>query len=161
MPDWITHIAVAYSLALIVKVKKRELVVLGALLPDIFKAFLPLGAIIGYGDTFFLGNYFAPFHTLIGVILTSALLSTFFDAPRKILPLFLFGAFSHLAIDSLLYPFGYENWFFWPLFKFDAMGFIWPDSLLTPVVASSVCLILIYLRGGFEDLQIYIKRTFL
>lgn len=99
MPDWITHIAVAYSLAVIVNANRRELVVLGALLPDLFKLFLPLGVIIGFGDNFFLGNYFAPVHTFLGAV-------------------------SHLTMDSLLYPFGYKNWVFWPLLKFDAMGFI-------------------------------------
>lgn len=146
MPDWITHIAVAYSLAIIVKAEKRELVVLGALLPDLFKLFLPLGVIIGFGDIFFLGNYFAPFHTLLGVVLTSALLSTFFDAPRRVLSLFLLGAFSHITMDSLLYPFGYENWGFWPLFKFDAKGVIWSDSLLVPLTAVSVTLLLLFCR---------------
>ncbi len=157
VPDWITHIAVAYSLAIIVKAEKRELVVFGALLPDIFKAFLPLGVIIGFGDNFFLGNYFAPFHTVLGVVLTSALLSTFFGTSRRVLPLILLGALSHLAIDSLLYPFGYTNWIFWPFFTFDVRGIMWPDSLLTPVVASSVCLLLVYFRGGFKDLRISIR----
>lgn len=146
VPDWITHVAVAYSLALLVNIKRRELVVLGALLPDIFKVFLPLGVIIGFGDDFFLGNYFAPFHTLLGVSLTSALLSTFFNAPKKVVPLFLLGAFSHLIMDSLLYPFGYENWVLWPFFTFAAKGIIWPDSLIAPILAVTSSIILIYIK---------------
>lgn len=144
MPDWITHIAVAYSLAVLLKVNQRELVVLGALLPDIFKIFLPLGIVIGFGEDFFLGNYFAPFHTFLGVVLTTGLLSTFFNTPRMIMPLFLLGAFSHLAMDSLLYPYGYENWTFWPFFTFEAKGVLWPDSLLVPLTAVAVALSLFY-----------------
>jgi hypothetical protein len=140
VPDWITHIAVAYSLALLVNIKRRELVVLGALLPDLFKIFLPLGTIFGFGNDNFLGNYFAPFHTVLGVTLTASLLSTFFKDSLRILPLFVLGAASHLFLDSLLYPFGKTIWFFWPFFTFDAGGFLWPDSLFTPLIAISVCL---------------------
>ena len=135
MPDWITHIAVAYSVAVLARIKKRELVVLGTLLPDIFKIFIPVGAFLGYGQAFFMGNYFAPFHTVLGVILSSTLVSTFFSDHRRVLTLLLLGAVTHLVMDSLLYPFGYENWFFWPFLTFEAKGVIWPDSFLTPLAA--------------------------
>ena len=146
MPDWITHIAVAYSVAVLAGVKKRELVVLGALLPDIFKVFIPVGAFLGYGQAFFMGNYFAPFHTALGVILSSTLVSTFFSDHRKVLTLLLIGATTHLIMDSLLYPFGYENWFFWPLFSFKTNGIIWPDSFKVTLAAISTALTLTILK---------------
>jgi hypothetical protein len=157
MPDWITHIAVAYSLALLAGVRRYELVILGALLPDLFKLFLPLGAVIGYGESFFLGNYFAPFHTFFGVLLTSALLSTFFAKAGKVFPLFLLGAFSHLAMDSLLYPYGYDNWVFWPLLRFGARGVAWPDNLLLPLAAVSIALLLSFYRGQLFS-KLFIHR---
>lgn len=144
MPDWITHIAVAYSVAVLAGVRNRELVVLGALLPDVFKAFIPIGAYVGYGQVFFMGNYFAPFHTVLGITLSSALVSTFFPDPRKVLPLFLLGAGTHLIMDSLLYPFGYENWFLWPFLTFDARGFVWPDNIFNPLAALSILMLILW-----------------
>jgi len=142
LPDWISHIAIAYSLAVLLKIKRRELVVAGALLPDVFKAFIPLGALIGYGQTFFIGNYLAPLHTLLGVTLSALLVATFFQDMKKVLPLLLLGAYTHLSLDSLLYPFGYENWFLWPFFTFKSRGILWPDSLFTPLAASSIAITL-------------------
>ena len=146
MPDWVTHIAVAYSIAVLAGVKNRELAVLGALLPDTFKAFIPLGAYLGYGQLFFMGNYFAPFHTVLGITLSSALVSTFFPGSRKVLPLFLLGAATHLVMDGLLHPFGYENWFLWPFLTFEAEGIIWPDSLYNPVAALSILTLILWRR---------------
>ena len=144
MPDWIAHIAIGYLLALICN-KEKELVVLGALLPDIFKIFIPFAFLFGFGSESII-NFFAPFHTVVGVLITAVLISTFFSSGLKVLPLLLLGATSHLLLDSLQYPFGYENWFLWPLY-IGVKGFIWPDSMLPALISSSFCLLIALLKG--------------
>lgn len=144
MPDWITHIAVAYLITLLFGIRRyRSLVLFGALIPDISKSFIPF-LILGFDDGN-LNNFFAPFHTVFGVLLTSALTSTFFKLQwRRACFLILIGAGSHLLLDILVWPYGSKIWSFWPLLTIQGeVGFIWPDSILPAVISSLICVIVL------------------
>lgn len=149
MPEWTTHVCAAYLIARALKINKHStLVLLGAILPDAFKFFIPLGMLIGFGaHGNFISNFFAPLHTIFGVLLTGALASSFFNLEwRHAYSLVLLGISSHLALDLLIWPYGTKIWTLWPLVTWQSnLGFIWPDSVL-PAAVSLLAFIIVY-RG--------------
>lgn len=138
MPDWTSHLLIAYIAINLLGIKKRKVVYIGVLMPDIFKVYIPLSAILGITDEVRL-NLFAPFHTVFGVLLTGLFISTFFVDWRKSYRLILLGALLHFSADLLLYPWGIEAWIFYPLWTGDlGTGFLWPDSLLIPIALLAI-----------------------
>lgn len=138
MPDWTSHLLIAYIAINTLGTKKGKPVYIGALLPDIFKAYIPISEILGITDNFYL-NLFAPSHTVFGVIFSGLFISTFFADWRGSYKLILLGALLHFTVDLLLYPWGIETWIFYPLWRGDmGTGFLWSDSLLIPVVLLAI-----------------------
>ncbi len=142
MPDWIAHIAFAFIISVILGFKEnRSLMSLGAVLPDAFRLFIPFQPLAGFYGAI---NFFSPLHTLSGILLSSALVSSFFKPVpwRHAFALILLGATSHLFLDSLLFPYGKFYWFLWPLWTgFVGYGLIWPDSYLPTIILGSMGLI--------------------
>ncbi len=154
MPDWITHLGIAYLLARGLGIREnRGLVYIGALLPDLFKLFLPLGMLVGFAsDGFFIGNYFAPFHTVFGVLLSGLFVSSFFEEWRGSYRLIMLGAFSHLLADALLYPWGSSMWGLWPLWRGDlGIGIFWSDSVIPLAIVASLCVLVLAIRPERPD----------
>lgn len=122
---------------------------LGALLPDLFKLFIPIVMFFGIAkDTLSVMNLFAPFHTLIGVILSSAFVLTFFEdiVWKDGYYLLLLGGVLHLMADLLIYPWGAGVWILWPFVVFErSKGVFWNDSLLPLAVFGFLSLIVIIL----------------
>lgn len=141
MPDWITHISVAFLITLGIK-ENRSLVILGSVLPDAVKFSFFLSFLSSF-------NPFVVFHTALGTLLFAALLSTFFDtAWKRGFSLILLGSASHLLLDSLHGPYGDYYWFLWPIWTgYTNFGFIWHDSYLPALFSSSAALAaLVYKR---------------
>lgn len=141
MPDWIAHLCVAYLLILLLGIKKyRSLVFVGAVLPDLMKVHLLFRSSAGYYPA---ANFFAPFHTAAGVLLTGALIASFLEGIewKKGYALILLGAASHLVLDSLLYPYGRDMWYTWPLWLgCTNWGFIWSDSFYPAIIGLAVAI---------------------
>ncbi|MEE8167799.1 MAG: zinc dependent phospholipase C family protein [Candidatus Hydrothermarchaeales archaeon] len=145
----LTHLCVAYLLARGLGIREnRSLVYLGALLPDLFKLFLPLGMLVGFvSDGFFIGNYFAPFHTVFGVLLSGLFVSSFFEEWRDTYLLILLGAFSHILADIFLWPWSAIMWNMWPVWSGDlGTGIFWPDSVIPLAIAASLCALVLVTR---------------
>ena len=120
MPDWITHILFPWTICTILGFKFKQfsqqniaVVIMGALIPDIFKIYLVLRLIGIQGQSFL-----TPIHLPLGSILIAGIISLFF-AERKLIFFFLtLGVFTHYALDllmldggmSLLYPFTPLKW---------------------------------------------------
>lgn len=128
MPDWISHILFAIILIEIFSIKRKSLVILGALLPDMIIKFELLSLILPI-DKYFINSFLLPFHTPIGMFLFTILLVPFFnfDHYKTYLSLFI-GWSSHLMLDTtnkhmiigenqLFFPFSWKNFefsLFWP-----------------------------------------------
>lgn len=140
MPDLLSHICFAYILVTIFKIKENRVIVyVGAVLPDLFKLFILFVPFMGELKAI---NFFFPLHTTLGVLLTGAFVSGFFDIEwKRAYKLILLGAFSHLFLDSLMWPFGVNLWFFYPFFIFHMNGIIWPDSVIPVIILVSVSII--------------------
>lgn len=134
-PDWVSHLLIAYFVASLFQIRDKRPVFVGALLPDIFKTFIPIMLLLHIEDVD-ITNFFAPYHTFYGVLLTGLFAATFFKDIRRAYPQILLGSFSHLTADVFLYPWGNNIWFFWPLWRGDlGTGTLWPDSLAPLAIA--------------------------
>ncbi|MEN4017752.1 MAG: metal-dependent hydrolase [Methanobacterium sp.] len=110
MPDWITHVLVAWSLGTILGFKFKQfnqsntaIVMLGALIPDIYKITLLLQQFGIYMESFL-----SPVHLPAGSILIAVILSLFFDKSRSIFLFLIFGIITHYALDILIFSGGME-----------------------------------------------------
>ena len=126
MPDWMSHILVGLIIAEAFNIRKKSLVLLGALLPDVLsKLFL----LFFYFD-FFNNLSVRSFHSPIMVFLLAILLAPIFKYNRlKTVILVSVGALSHFLADltmrhfnsgiRLLFPFSMETY---------SLGLLWPDE---------------------------------
>lgn len=122
MPDWITHIVVAWISCTILGFKFRSfdtentvLAMVGALIPDIFKIYIPLDFMGIYVE-----NFIFPIHLPAGSLILALIFSLFFKDKKMALLFFSYGIFSHYALDSLLtyvsggmallFPFSWMEW---------------------------------------------------
>lgn len=115
MPDWIAHVLVAWSLCTILGFKFKQfdqynsaIVVLGALIPDLYKIYILMG-IIGIEIL----NFVTPLHVILGSLLVAGIISLFFTKIKKTFLFLALGISTHYMLDlllisggiALLYPF--------------------------------------------------------
>jgi len=122
--DWMAHIAFAFILCALLALKwpvfggrNTVLVMIGALLPDIFKLYLPLQLIGVYAQ-----DSLALFHIPAGTVIVCGLCALLFEGGTRVrvFLLFAFGMGTHYALDVLLmhvtggivflYPLSWETW---------------------------------------------------
>ena len=115
MPDWITHILVAWTLTTILGFRFKQfnqsnaaIVMLGALIPDIYKITLLLNS---FGINLY--NFLTPIHLPIGSMFIAALFSLFFINRKSIFLFLIMGIATHYALDLLLFGGGMA--IFYPL----------------------------------------------
>jgi len=120
-PDWLTHVLVAWTLSRLLQIRFKQfddkstaIVMVGALVPDIVK-------IATLFDFFRINacNFLAPFHTPVGALLSSALISLLFQESSLAFGMLVLGASTHFALDfclkhvaggmPLLFPFSYDS----------------------------------------------------
>lgn len=153
MPDWITHILVAWTLCTILGFKYKQfnpantaLCMVGALIPDTFKIVIPLGVMGIHAE-----NFIMPFHLPVGSLIIASIFSLFFKERKVALSFLVLGFLTHYALDLLLtnlnggmymlFPF---SWAYW---QFDII----PNddiriSALSIVLAVSVYLVSFWLK---------------
>jgi hypothetical protein len=122
MPDWITHIAVAWTICRILRFKFDEfnsantmLVITGALIPDIVKVVLGL-KLIGV-DAY---DYLAAVHLPSGSIILAGIISLLFPEKKKTFLFLGLGVLTHYSLDLILehvsggiyhlFPFSWWQW---------------------------------------------------
>lgn len=122
MPDWITHIVVAWTLCMILEFKFKQfttentvIVMIGALIPDIFKIYILLELIRIYK-----ADFIAPIHMPVGSLIMVSIISLFFKEKKMVFMLLILGVTTHYALDSLLtyisggmmllFPFSWATW---------------------------------------------------
>ena len=104
MPDWVTHIAVAWTLCRILSFRYREfnttntmIVIAGALIPDISKIALGLSW-IGIDVT----DYLAILHIPSGSIIVAGMISLLFPEKKKAFLFLGLGVLTHYCLDLIL-----------------------------------------------------------
>ncbi|MEK6940719.1 MAG: metal-dependent hydrolase [Nanoarchaeota archaeon] len=117
MPDWISHILFGLILAELLSVKKKSLIVLGAVLPDIFSKITHLQTFFPNLSSDIIYRLVFPFHTVIGGILLAIVITPLFRYPwKKTAFLISLGVLTHLLADSTVKVFtsNYQGSFLFP-----------------------------------------------
>jgi hypothetical protein len=121
MPDWVTHIAVAWTLCRVLSFKFKEfnsantlIVITGALIPDISKVALGL-RLFGIDS-----DYFATIHVPAGSFIVAGIFSLLFPEKKKAFLFLGLGILTHYILDGLLehvsggmillFPFSWWSW---------------------------------------------------
>ncbi len=124
MPDWVAHIAVAWTLCRILSFKYKEfdaantmLVITGALIPDFSKLILVF-KVFGMD----LSEYLSVIHIPTGSVVVAGMLSLLFHDKKKTFMFLGLGIVTHYALDMilehvsggiyLLFPFSWWQWQF-------------------------------------------------
>ena len=122
MPDWVTHIVVAWTLCRILSFKFKEfnsantlIVITGALIPDISKVVLGL-RLFGFDAS----DYFATIHLPTGSFIVAGIVSLLFPEKKKAFLFLGLGILTHYILDIilehvsggiyLLFPFSWWQW---------------------------------------------------
>lgn len=144
--DWMAHVAFVFILCALLALKwpvfggrNTVLVMIGALLPDLFKLSLPLRLIwVNAGDALML------FHIPIGTLLVCGLCALLFEVGtrERVFLLFAFGMVTHYALDALLisvtgglvllYPLSWETW---------QLDLVRPDNWLGTTILVTVAIV--------------------
>ena len=146
MPDWTTHLLVAWSLATILGFRFKQfsqnnvaIVMLGALIPDIYKVTLVLES---FGIN--VQGLLSPIHLPVGSLLIAVIISLFFIEKRLIFLFLAIGIGTHYALDLLLFSGGMEIFYPFSTLKFQ-IGIISVTDLhitiLSIILASIVFLV--------------------
>jgi hypothetical protein len=146
MPDWTAHVLVAWSLATILGFRFKQfsqnnvaIVMLGALIPDIYKITLVL-------DSFGINvqGFLSPIHLPVGSLLIAVIISLFFIEKRLIFLFLAMGITTHYVLDLLLFSGGMEIFYPFSTLKFQ-IGIISVTDLhitiLSIILASIVFLV--------------------
>ncbi|MCK5282770.1 MAG: hypothetical protein KAK00_05155 [Nanoarchaeota archaeon] len=152
MPDLITHIIVGLILAKLLRVKKKSLVLLGAILPDMIYKLSLLGLFFDIPENVFIFGLL-PLHSPIGLIITTILISFIFKYPKhKTISSISLGWISHLLLDlTNKHYLIKQTYMFMPLsYKALELGWFWQDQYYFMLLASLAILIIIYI---FENIR--------
>lgn len=142
MPDLMSHLIIALILSEIFNIKKKSIVALGALLPDVLSkghlAYLHLNIAPAFS--------FMPFHTPAILFLLSIIICSFFRYGKlKIILWTNLGSISHFLSDltmkhftivgtRLFFPFSMSNY---------TLNLIWPEKSIYVLLFLSVAYVLI------------------
>ena len=146
MPDLLSHLIIALILAELFNIKKKSLVVMGALATDVLSKFFLIYVYFNLPTII----SFVPFHTPFVMLLLSILIAPLFKYNKiKTVLLFNLGSMSEFLSDltmkhfgvlgtRLLYPFSTENY---------TLNLIWPnDSFYILIGTAFVYLAIIFLK---------------
>ena len=144
MPDWIAHIAVAWTLCTVLGFKYKQfnqgnaaIAMLGSVVPDFIKISI-ITEYLGVATW----DFITPIHLPLGSVIIAAMMSLFFKE-RKVVFLFLtLGIITHYALDLLetdlsggmylLYPLTWNQW---------QLGLISTDNYQVTIISVIVALV--------------------
>lgn len=105
MPDWIPHILIPWTLCTVLGFKFKQfsqeniaVVLMGALIPDIFKIYLLFNL-----NGIYLENFLTPIHLPVGSIIIAGLISLLFTNRKSIFFFLILGVSTHFLLDLLLF----------------------------------------------------------
>jgi hypothetical protein len=146
-------VIVGLILAKIFRIKKVSLVLLGTILPDIVYKLKLMGAFFYIPENAFQFGLL-PFHSPIGLIILTLLLSYFFRYPRvKLILVISLGWISHILLDLTNKHFLIkQTYLFLPIsYKAVEFGWFWQDQYHYMLIPSLMLLFLLYAIDYFGN----------
>ena len=157
MPDWLTHIVIGLILIEIFNVRKKSLVLIGTILPDILPKIILLGLFFALPD--FNYEIFNAFHIPFVLFLVTLLIAPLFRYDYwKVVLLINIGVISHFLADALLRHFSTAGVRLLYPFKFKAYSanLVWPDQsyfILIPAIIVYIAIILLKKKYSAKDIK--------
>ena len=157
MPDWLTHVVIGLILIEIFNVRKKSLVLIGTLLPDILPKIVLLGLLFKLPN--FNYELFNAFHIPFILFLVTLLIAPLFRYDYwKVVLLMNLGTISHFLADALLKHFSTAGVRLLYPFKFQpySANLVWPDQsyfILIPAVIVYVVIILLKKKYSAKDIK--------
>jgi len=147
VPDWLTHIVIALVFAELLDVKKKSVVLVGALLPDLLPklTLLELFIPIPNWNYQFLDAFHVPFVLVLVILLIAPLFRYKYS---RIVAWLSLGTLTHLLSDTLLRHFlGGISWLYPFTTDKHTLNWIWPDqSYVVLIPALLVYFIIILMK---------------
>lgn len=142
MPDWMSHLIIGLILAEVFNIRKKSLVVLGTLAPDILSKIQLIYFYFGISPPI----SFISFHTPLMWFLLSILIAPLFKYDRlKTILLINIGALSHFLSDLTIKHFGGSGTrLFFPFSNSNyTLNLIWPEQSVYILIASLVIYLIV------------------
>ena len=158
MPDWLIHLGIGFIVASLLRTRRKNLFLLGSILPDISRINFLTSDFIGMSAPAIF-TFTEPFHTPFMMLLVALLISQFFGDWKKAFPVVFGATLLHLSLDTLinakvadgvmlLYPFSMWN---------PVTSFLWMENPLAHAIRaiSAVALLYALYRGtGWEKIRL-------
>jgi len=163
MPGWLIHLAFAYLVSKLLKIRDISLVLIGAILPDVSRVLAVLNFFNLSAKTYYV--YLSPLHSPFLVIILAIAMSLLFRKPLKSFLYLSLGFITHFFLDQLqsaystgkllLYPFSY--------LAFSQLNLFWADSkyMILFMIISFIILIYAVFDKNKKPVKITTKRVFL
>ncbi len=153
MPDWMVHVAVAWTLCRILRFKYPQfnpantvLVMVGSIFPDAIKISI-LSDLMGYD----LWNYIYVFHLPLGTFILAGIASLFFREKKTAFLFLSLGIVTHYALDLLLIQVGYGMYLFYPVSWMGfALNLVPSDDYYITIVALVMALVVYLVSDWIE-----------
>lgn len=161
MPDWVVHVAVAWTICRVLRFKYPQLdpantalVMVGSVLPDAIKI-----SILFEWMGLDWWDYLHAFHLPIGAFLLAGIAALLFKEKKTAFILLSAGIITHFALDLLLIQLGNGIYLFYPV---SWMGFslnlVPNDDYFITIAALLVALSVYFLSKWLENKRISIKK---
>ncbi|MDI9436460.1 MAG: hypothetical protein QM405_00095 [Euryarchaeota archaeon] len=162
MPDWMVHVAVAWTLCRVLRFRFTQfdtpntiLVMVGSLMPDVVKIVMLFNTM---GHDWW--SYIYALHQPLGSFLVAAFACLFFEKKRDVFLFFSLGVLSHYALDLFLLQISGGLYLFFPFnwicFSLDLVP---NDDYTITVVALGVALLVYVLGRWVEKKQDFLGVT--
>lgn len=146
MPSLLAHLFLGMMLARVFRVKRRALLLFGAILPDI-KVFLyaPATLLLGLSSA---NALIIPIHSPFGGLLLSVFFASLLrkGSMKESLWLLCLGVAAHFALDASIYPFyGIEHYLLlypasWETYGIEASEYIYPFNVIALIAFTAMLL---------------------
>lgn len=146
MPDLLTHVLAGLIIAKLFRIRKKSLILLGSILPDIIYKIGLLGLFFPIPENLFKFGLL-PFHSPIGAFLLTILLSFLFKYSKiKIISSISVGWLSHLLLDTTNKHYLIKQTYLFMPFSYKAveLGWFWLDEYSIMLILSAIILLIIY-----------------
>ncbi len=143
MPDWLTHVVIALVFAEIFNVRKKSVVLLGAILPDFLPKLIQLELFVPIPNWNYalLSAFHVPFVLFLVILLIAPLFRYKYVSIVGWLSL---GTFTHLLSDTLLRHFqGGISWLYPFSMEKYALHWVWPDQSYLILIPAIITYILV------------------
>jgi len=156
MPDWVVHVAVAWSLCRILRFKYPQfnqpntvLVMVGSVFPDALKVSI-LFELMGH-DWW---DYIYVVHLPIGSFLLAGIAALLFQKKKEAFLFLSLGIITHYALDLLLIQMGYGMYLFYPASWMGfTMNLVPNDDYYITIVALFIALV-VYVLSEWKERKI-------